>query len=404
MSTPNLTPTPAPEIPLSLRWIIKPIAAATNDGRIIRFRKTHKRTGLPPFYVITPKHDHHQINIGGKQQTVQYWIAQAWHGPEPKPGCHVEFKDGNRANFLPHNLAWALSARASARLVAEYHRNTLTRKPDHYRALDGYPRLYATPEGKIIRAYDIKPAKPLAPTLVYSKMYGHLVVYVQLPPVKGDPTTRARIPLQEIIADLHLTPRPSPHHRAFLIDSTDPTNTRPDNLTWRIPSGSRRPWPHTFRPEVNPDTRAPVEYSRPFSPSERTYHDPEYQRIQDQTAQHIRNLRDTGARRLLDDYRLWVTPAGECLTLDPETARIHYHDADPATGKVRPLPNVSIHLPTAIADAYHSTPYAPNLDYQCPLTHTVTTHTGNLSDCTPANLKYTPRPGGALRTPYKTMP
>lgn len=401
------TQTAAPNPPQSptLKWApdAKGILAATDDGRLVRFFKSATRTGKPPHAVIAPPHDHYQIAVKDQHRFAQWWICAAFNGKPPTGDARVIFKNGNRSDFRAANLQWQIPKKTLIQLGhAEQLRHMETASTwggnssglasgKQYQSVPGCPDYYTSRKGYLYRA--IKSASPKRIRGSQVSVSGASRIVVKLPG-RGP-----LIPLQELIADMWLsTPRPTPYHRAELIDPSDPWNTNPKNLRWSAYQ-AQRAWAHCFRvvgdlSNQDPGTNSPV------CASERIANAQHDALLTEHRAQ-VDKLRTQGARRLADHYPVWITPAGECLTLDADTAQIHYHQADPLTGKVSPLRGVTLHLPTATADAFHGTPYAPNLAEPCPLSYRVTTLTGDSSDCTPANLIYRKTAAPTLRTVYK---
>ena len=395
------TQTPHPEPSPSLRWVpgARGILAASSDGRLIRFRKTHARTNKPAFYTITPSGTDDQVALKGTSRPAQYWICLAFNGQPPDPSARVEFKDGNRANFAPHNLAWRMS-----RATAITHGHNLTTQ--HLTKREGFRRVpgtdpteyYTSSTGHLYRAP--KSAKPKRIRGSLTRRGTCYAVTVSLPTTEAGKVT---LPLVELIADMWLPPRPTPYHRAIQIDPRDPWNTSPHNLTWSTTQRAQ-----AIRHDFSPNST----HSLPGS-SIATHDTLQHSATRAAMAAHDRAiqtatqtreaLRAEGARRVITfpSSLAWITPAGECLIIDPETGRPRYILPDPATGNVAPAPHVTIHLPTAVADAYYGTPYAPNLPDLCPLNYRVGTQTGSYHDCSPAQLIYRQVTGSTLREVYK---
>lgn len=378
--------TQQPQAAPTLKWAhnAKNILAATDDGRLIRFFKTAKRTGRPPFQVITPPHDRYQIAVKGETNHAQWWICSAFRGKPPAPEARVIFKDGDRSNFSAHNLTWDTPIAPTLRNARTVELLRLA-EGKKAQAIPGAPGYFTTPDGKLYRIQKAGPAKRVHGSR--QSKSGCYSVQVQIrTPSRPQGLT---IPLKEIIADMWLpSPRPTPYHRAELIDSRDPYNTHPLNLRWSA-TQYQRPWPHSHF------TTSPAKAAEAL----RTEEDAT-EAVRQATLALWDKMDAQGARRLYDSF-VWITPAGECLTLDAETAQPRYHQPDPITGIVKPLPHTSIHLPTAVADAFHSTPYAPNLKEPCPLSYRVITRDGGAYDCAPHNLIYRKSASPNLREVYK---
>lgn len=365
-----------------IRWIpgAKGRLAATADGQLVRFFKTDatgKYTDTPRYEIIKPPNSNYQVTYNERIRLAQWWICAAYHGLPENLSARVTFLDGNRSNMRPDNLAWREPSKSKAASLADAQ--NLTRRhldrSKKYRPIRGVPGYYASHDGKIIRILHTGFLKHVTGTLNRTTN----TAMVRLPKC-------LMVPYKEVIADVWLpTPRPTPYHRATLIDTSNPRNTHPENLTWETMQ-RRRPFEYNFRPnpaEINP---APEPYE-PVSRKAKAELAMEAQQARHRSILAEADALDAaGARRLAQSLRVWITPAGRCVLLLDEGT----HSPEPdAEGYIHHVPELgTLHLPSAVADAFHGTHHAPNLPDPCPMHWEVKTLDGLPNNCHPSNLTY----------------
>jgi hypothetical protein len=289
--------------PIKRRWVpgLEKRIAAGDNGTLYRYKKTTKTLEPIPMksagqmvYVRFPPHDY--------AYPYAYLIARAFIGLDKAPQTadqdarpRVGFSDGNRLNTCPNNLYWMPTGlgnkldrmRAKAALESL---PTWTASEGEFRQLSDYPNFYVRDDGtlwKLQRNGDLKPRRP------HFRADGHLLVNLA-------PYLKSPVLLKELIADIYLPQRPTPKHRAYMVDGK-PTNTHPKNLQWRY---SYQSPPHPHRMTATDPSRASA------------------YRSEEAHARFFRTmdgLEDMGAARLKSDFRLWVTPDGRIYWIDHET-------------------------------------------------------------------------------------
>ena len=289
--------------PVKRRWIpgLEKRIAAGDNGILYRYKKTTKTLEpIPvksPNQVVTLRRGFIDIAYPYAYLIAAAFldIAKAPETKDPTQRPRVGFADGNRLNTRPSNLYWLQTGpgrkldqlRAREALKA----STLhTQQNGEFRQLDGLPDFYTKDDGTLWKLQQNGDLKIRRPTTRHD---GHLEVNLA-------PYYKRRLLLKEIIADIYLPPRPTPKHRAYMVDG-NPNNTRPMNLQWRY-SYQAPPYPYKITaaaPNRTTATRSEEAHAR-------------FYRTMDA-------LTEAGARRLTSDLRLWATPDGLIYWIDHET-------------------------------------------------------------------------------------
>lgn len=289
--------------PIKRRWIpgLEKRIAAGDNGTLYRYKKTTKTLEpIPmksPNQVVTLRRG--SIDIA---YPYAYLIALAFIGLDKAPQTadqdarpRVGFSDGNRLNTCPNNLYWLptglgnkldkMRAKAALESLPAW-----TTSEGEFRQLADCPNFYVRDDGTLWKLQQNGDMKPRRPSF---RADGHLLV--NLAPYRKNP-----ILLKELVADIYLPPRPTPKHRAYMVDGK-PANTHPNNLQWRY------------------------SYQAPPHPHKMTATDPNRTnayRSEETRARFLRTmdgLEEMGAVRLKSDFRLWVTPDGRIYWIDHET-------------------------------------------------------------------------------------